>query len=240
MSTRRRRRLKTNFSAYLDASFPGLIRWPLQEVSGTTALAKQSGIFNPALDGTNNGATVGQTFGGNIQYSYSFDGSNDNVVVSGAALAAEYSITTGEIVVFGTIDSSVAGDGSSRLMFQITAGTDNVDIRKSGSNIVYHYKAGAVTKDLVLAGQNPTTPFMASIAFGDANNGDFVTGYFNASQVDTSASSGFSAVGAIDGFTIGSTVVVGFYWCGLETQVLLFPSPLTNSERNEIYARSGI
>jgi hypothetical protein len=384
MSTRRRRRLKTNFSAYLDANFPGLIRWPLQEVSGDVALARNFGVTgltdssqypgpqllvdgdmeaettvawtpnsdatltketaspytgtrylrvqstggdsasqarqdvltagvraivdgwyrtesggtaqviiglgganalpeaadwtyfsfegipadalcmfgaqgvdkyaefddvrareaNP-LNGDNNGATVGQPFGGNIPYAYSFDGNNDYIQLPAAALSSV--LDGGEFTLGAFVNPSDWAVSNLRVLVRLFIDANNqFDIRKGTANrFTFTYTAGGTASganytDSTLADQNifvAMTISKSTGASGEKRN------FVNGAQVSLQTGLGTWAGGSLveNQTLIGGLFTTSSFWLNLATTVFLHPTrAMTATEITEIYVRSGI
>jgi hypothetical protein len=102
---------------------------------------------NP-LNGDNDGATVGQPFGGNIPYSYSFDGNNDYVNNYSAALNSVFDGNSFTVGLFAQMaNAGVWTDGQVRRLQIIRVdGNNEVDLDKwSVSNqLRLNYIAGGV------------------------------------------------------------------------------------------------
>jgi hypothetical protein len=392
MSTRRRRRLKTNFSAYLDANFPGLIRWPSQEVSGDVALARNFGVSglddssqypgpelltdgdmeavgttqyissnsglitkqtgsphsgtqvlrverngadnaaasvkdildlgtldrrvfsgwvrsdgnatasvvsreagpsfvtlftsttstdwqyfeveseadrlfyqtnssvdteytewddcsarlaNP-LNGDNNGATIGQPFGGNIPYSYSFDGNNDYVDIYSAALNTAFNGAECTIIPFIKIPTAgIWTDGTFRTSVRVRVdGSNFISLDKSNVNNSFRFLAagGGTTIQSTKGSLTTLSPAMPAITRSEST--DTIRFFWNGIQ----EGSDFNSIGTWAGNLDPDIVLIGAstktptqVWSGLITEVIIHPTrAMTATEIAEIYQWSGI
>jgi hypothetical protein len=232
-------RHQTSFGQKLD-SIQGLIRWPLQEVSGTTALAKQSGVFTPALDGTNVGATVGQPFGGNIQYSYSFDGNNDKITVNAAALDSAWNSAEGGLFAFVKIPSAAWTDGQIRVIADVFTDNNNfAQLAKWSTNnlLICRYVANGTTNQFNIS-TSETNPFLLGMTWNKSQNR--VRMFIDGVQQGGDSSPVGVYTGALTSATLGVNSATNLFHSGLMAEVLLPTTEWTPAEIAEIYQWSGI
>jgi hypothetical protein len=89
---------------YLD-SLSDLVYWPLDEQSGTTALAKYNGVLTSAYDAANTNVTVGQTGKGKLEYTYKYDPASDAYTnLYTASLNTFFDGDKGSMFVFWKVD----------------------------------------------------------------------------------------------------------------------------------------
>jgi len=238
---RGRRTFKPSFFKYLD-SIPGILYWPFNELTGTTAKARYNGAYNSSYDGTITSATIGQSGAGRIPYSYYFDGINDLVVNQDAIALANLPLTKGEITVFAKLNAGEWGNVTLRTLFRLSNGTtDLVEIRKNNpGQLLFNYATNSTSFTVAPYGFSTYDWFMASIKFMDANNGNLLQGYFNNASIGTNT--GFTVPSSTPTKLIvgAATTTPSWLWAGNIACLIYSPEPFTDNQRTQIYTRSGI
>jgi hypothetical protein len=234
------------FQQYLD-SIPGLIQWPLQELSGSIAAARVSGVPDTDFDGTITGATVGQEFGGHIPYAYLFDGINDFVNIYSTALNGVFDGAENTVILFAKIPSAeVWADAGPRDFFSLNVpgGEDFVIVRKTTDNISMLREGNNVRETV----NHPTTtlsPFMIAMTVSESAGVDGeMKAYFNGVQSGATQTS----LGAYAGALSTTQCVIGAFdttpqllTSGQISTVILHPTrAMTAAEISQIYQWSGI
>jgi hypothetical protein len=195
---------------------------------------------NP-LNGDNDGATVGQPFGGNIPYSYSFDGNNDYVDIYSAALNSVFDSDNGAIFAFGSSNTWAAGID---YLMQIAADVNNtVYLSRSGTDLILSYTAGGTAESVTIASGSPTGVWMVALTW-DVTGGGAVKAFFNGVQSGATQTIAGTWAGVL-GTTVcnigANATTPTNVWAGniAECGLIVGRTP-PPSEIAEIYARSGI
>jgi hypothetical protein len=233
---------------YLD-SLSNLVYWPLDEQSGTTALAKYNGVLNSAYDASNVNATVGQAGKGKIESSYDFLPANNAYVnMHSAALASFFDGNVGSFFAFFKVDNAAIWTDSSYHLIAGLVATSNEFIKFYIGNVANRLtiQRRAESKDDIFQ----TTTIGGSTGW-----------HFALLTWDT----GVEAVGYVDGETLWSPSTILGNWTLAMSSSLTgigadgpFPGTVTNkfdgkvaymgvsdrvltpTENLNIYQRSGI
>ena len=131
--------------------------WPLNELSGTTAIDATGHGYNGTLGATTKAPTIGQAgqFGNTC---YSFDG-GDLVNIYTAGLAGAFSGAKGTLAAWMKVyDSTVWGTTPRKVVNLYVDDSNYIDLRKNNqaNQFVFSYKAGGTSSGITATGQSNT------------------------------------------------------------------------------------
>ena len=192
--------------------------WDQTETTGIVA-ADASGNNRP---GAYSGPTLAQRIAGYNNILPLYDGVNDIFNTYTASFRTAFPAAEGTIgVVACPYNAGVWTDGISRSIIRFDGGGSNyifIDKRTTNGQLRYNYIGGGVTKEVIITGQNWTTPKLATMTWSIAS--DEVRMYLGTDQVGTTQTSVtvFDGLPQIAGQSIGCMqaggVTPGSFWYG--------------------------
>ncbi len=219
-------------------SYNPIAYWPLNELSGVTAI--NYGSLGSAANGTHTGDTLAQIAAPGDGLAPYFDGGNDRVAIHTAALQGAFDPLLGSMMIFQRV---TAGSPYDKAM-QLAADSGNNRIALSQPNditgdTVFQYIAGGTNKTLTYdLTQNAWTQTV--ITWDKAN--DRVKFYAQGSQYGaTQTGLGVWVLTLSSVYTfIGSASATSDFFTGHLAHAAVWASVLADSEIANMYSVSGI
>ena len=245
-----------SFEQYLNDRYPGTIIWHGQEQPPATAAQAfnrnvaglaDSMTFpgtNP-LNGTYNGVTLGQPFGGNIPYAPSYDGNNDLTNIYSAALNTAFSGASGSIHTFVQVSGvGVWTDATLRVIVAIEVDNNNRVRLVKQSNIdrlQLFYVSGGTNKNVIIT-TDRVDRFLLSMTWDKPTDQMIV--YINGVKTGSTQTGLGVWAGNLDPAkcVLGAlTTAPSNIWDGFITEVILHPTrAMSQPEIIDIYRESGL
>jgi hypothetical protein len=228
------------------ASIPDLeVYWDMQELSGTTALARDANGLAPTLDGTYSNVTLNQAGAGNVPRLAVFNGTTSYLDIYSAALNGVFDASAGTLLIAGKVSGAgVWTDGAEHQLIHIgdTANNNLVLIRKTATNnqLQWLYRANGTTQSHSTT-TSTTSLFLVAISWdttADETNAWLNTTLVNSPQTGLGVWNGNLEAGSNN---IGAFVnTPTFVWDGGLSYGALYTRALTQAEITQICQALGI